>query len=446
MFISVSITLIFSGVPMYIFSNEIWGVIDKIGALATALALFAAMYQSYVAWTAAKASNQSNAQNLFQQKFNLIIEQHNNALKDVKSWLPNPPVNINTSTIDYVKYIRGNENISPYMRILYHTLKTIREELPVSNKVSQADRILSQKKYTSLVRSFIPNSILYLVAANSSIINNKFIELDGSENYSYYHKMIIEFDFLEHLAMDNSRALNLQDKINEICELTYNSCLGYYANSAGIILDGQEKNAHIKKLKLLLNDINTFICISFNLKDKSVIVSDSNIGTSTLSEMALRFFYESQLKLSVEIFEKFVGDEVGKGIVENINYIVNNANWFNDMNLYNATGGFYNTYPISNYLIENVSFNFSTQKLYAFRDGFYEKLTIMLREQSSHRRDIYYYEKSIKKAADKIFDDVNNLISRLATLKLKIESDLTPEEILKIHKGNLELEFQKIFN
>jgi len=173
---------------------------EKIGALATGLALFAAMYQGYVAWKAANLTREANSQNLFQQKFNLVLEQHNDSLSRVRDWLKS---NNYSDSLDkkfptelLVGEIRGHEQLSPYMRILYHTLKTIKEELPIIDKTDHVGEIKNQKRYTSLVRSFIPNDILFLVACNASVINDKIFKISDSKSYSYYNAMLQDFDFL----------------------------------------------------------------------------------------------------------------------------------------------------------------------------------------------------------------------------------------------------------
>ncbi|HCI5707035.1 TPA: hypothetical protein NPO10_005526, partial [Klebsiella pneumoniae] len=192
----------------------IWENIEKIGSLATAAALLAAMYQSYVAWSAAKSTSEANAQNFFQQKFNLILEQHNNSLALVTHWLKNTPLNIKITT-DAVCYIRGHENLSPYMRILYHTLKTIRTEFPSSSNDKQYDSIALQKKYSSLVRSFIPNDVLYTIAINSSLFDEKKTSIPNSSQYEYYYKMLVDYDFFEHLIIKSKNKLHLKKEIHE---------------------------------------------------------------------------------------------------------------------------------------------------------------------------------------------------------------------------------------
>ena len=131
LYLALFLSLLFISYPIYLYHSLLWRVIDKIGALATALALIAVMYQSFVARKAAMSSIEFNANNLFQQKFNLILEQHNHTLTSVNEWFKATNLNpYNFETVELIKKLRGHENLSPYMRILYHTLKAFVRNYP----------------------------------------------------------------------------------------------------------------------------------------------------------------------------------------------------------------------------------------------------------------------------------------------------------------------------
>lgn len=123
-------------VIIYLSRTTIWENIEKIGALATAIALVAAMYQSLTAWKAVIATTEANAQTFFQQKFNLILEQHNILLSTINPKLTEGDDSLfkDKSTSEIIISLRVHKLLSPYMRILYHTLKTIRTELTLRKK------------------------------------------------------------------------------------------------------------------------------------------------------------------------------------------------------------------------------------------------------------------------------------------------------------------------
>ncbi|MFV8908184.1 putative phage abortive infection protein [Serratia fonticola] len=107
--------------------------------------------------------------------------------------------------------------LSPYMRIIYHLLKTSKE-----NTKDKED----MKQYTNIVRSIIPYDMLMLVAINAMYFykssNEKidevkrwsdlFRESDDLNSlvfndYYKYYRLLIECDFFEHLIMDFSEVI-----------------------------------------------------------------------------------------------------------------------------------------------------------------------------------------------------------------------------------------------
>nr|WP_274604335.1 putative phage abortive infection protein [Pantoea agglomerans] len=129
--------------------------------------------------------------------------------------------------------LSGHIILSPYMRVLYHTLKFIDEDY-----FEKEDEIFGRKKYTSLIRSLISNDILFLIAVNSSYIYKK-----GEYNqYSRYQQLLQKYDFFEHADFYSIKHDSDSDKnllIKEQLKVTENQigiCFTNYINQEGINL------------------------------------------------------------------------------------------------------------------------------------------------------------------------------------------------------------------
>jgi hypothetical protein len=208
----ITINIVAVALLIITFEDSLWLNIEKIGALATALALFFAIWQGSIAQRSAISVEKSNQENIFQQLFNLILEQHNTEMRIVKNWLDDQAAAKEKCTQEYtilqdhnipmiVKSIRGHNKLSPYMRLLHHTLKTIKSKHG-SEEISKT-QFFECKRYSSLVRSFIPNEILFLISLNSLVINSAYGEDTDYCQYKEYYDNLFFFDFFEHLVIKN---------------------------------------------------------------------------------------------------------------------------------------------------------------------------------------------------------------------------------------------------
>ncbi|MEQ5125555.1 putative phage abortive infection protein [Providencia alcalifaciens] len=135
----------------------------------------------------------NNRLNNFNNRFNLLLEQHNKLHKFVEE-------NIKANNSDFERIINYNyyqdsvdglykdDVYSPYMRMLYHLLKFIDADTP--NKYIFMRSNKEKKKYSSVVRSLITNDVMLLVMINS--LNSEF---------TYYRKLLDKFDFFEHISV-----------------------------------------------------------------------------------------------------------------------------------------------------------------------------------------------------------------------------------------------------
>lgn len=223
----------------------------SISGLATALAFFATAWAAHEGRKSAKAAfkalktsedaleetRKNYLSDAFNQRFSLLLEQHNAYLEKVNNYVSTD------SGWEFIKNIFNSSNhqeafnsmsghiiLSPYMRILYHTLKFINEDY-----FGSKDDVAGRKKYTSLIRSLISNDVLFLIAVNSSFIYNNGI-------YNQYHRyqyFLQKFDFFEHadfFCIYHQKDMDKKEKIEKPFEqfgMAINVCFNRCINEGG---------------------------------------------------------------------------------------------------------------------------------------------------------------------------------------------------------------------
>lgn len=226
--------MIFLFVVVFIFIGIFWSWFQTnapaIGGVATALAFFATAWAAHEGRKSAKAAlravktsenalDESRANyrmDAFNQRFSLLLAQHNTYLEKVNTYVRTDSgwefiKNLFDSQKHYEAFdaMSGHIILSPYMRILYHTLKFIEEDFFESK-----NNIAGKKKYTSLIRSLISNDVLFLIAVNSIYIRN-----EGATNQYYKYQYLLQrFDFFEHANFFSIYHQNDIAKKNELEE------------------------------------------------------------------------------------------------------------------------------------------------------------------------------------------------------------------------------------
>ncbi|EOZ4764732.1 TPA: hypothetical protein ACW7MP_000329 [Enterobacter hormaechei] len=429
--------------PVYIYHAVIWQFMEKIGALATGLALFAAMYQGFVAWKAANLTREANSQNLFQQKFNFVLEQHNDSLARVRDWLKSNNYSDKQITTErLINEIRGHEQLSPYMRILYHTLKSIKEELPLNDKHDVKEVIKTQKRYTSLVRSFIPNDILFLVACNASVINNETFELNDSESYSYYNAMLKDFDFFEHLKTRVNKKINLEELAKEVAYTTYESCYAYFYRRE-FMVDADSKNSpHIIKLREFLLEPDFFICLAYNLKNKAIDISDSLQKKLSIKEMLILSLNEHIKTLNEEELSAYISCKTNEFYKERVEKIIqNNNNIYTDTSYLSSTSikGLYYNEELIKFFTSYMRYDISMESLLIYRDDFHSTVKSLILNSSSLHNKKDWYEYSVDISYNRIIREISPLIDELISFRYAIHYTKSPSEVLKMKKEELQI-------
>lgn len=230
-----------------------------LAGLATALAFLATAWSAREARRSAKVAflalgvsentlketQRNYRSDAFNQRFSLLLDQHNSYLEKVNEYIKSEPgwsllralFNYDRSSESY-NPLSGHIILSPYMRILYHTLKFIDEDY-----FEIEDGIIGRKKYTSIIRSLISNDVLFLIAVNSSYVYN-----EGEYNqYSRYQQLLQKYDFFEHAdffsikhGSDQARELSINQPFKQT-EIQIGICFTSYITQEGADLMSELK-------------------------------------------------------------------------------------------------------------------------------------------------------------------------------------------------------------
>lgn len=214
----------------------------------------------------------------FENTFNLLLTQHNAELNKIHSYLNeitlgmdnkndysrvfifkllngNTPYDrslVDDIAIDtLVLRIRNNKNLSTYFRVLYHLLKYI-QNADYTNK-----NIRNKKIYSSLVRSYINDDLLWLLAINTLLVDDN-SGVIGSSDYGKYRKLLIDFDFFEHarFPVDSEVYNKINMEINEfkrennISDFNYKNVFGCGKISMLVKLT-YDKSVDVEKIRAM---------------------------------------------------------------------------------------------------------------------------------------------------------------------------------------------------
>ncbi len=114
----------------------------------------------------------------------------------------------------------AKNTLSPYMRILYHILKSIHEFLGAGLLTASEE----EKQYSNIIRSTIPSNLMFLIARNSAgfFSSSRAIQLfrdqpsDFASDYYKYFYLLRRYDFFEHLPnsyLTHPNGLNLNHSV-----------------------------------------------------------------------------------------------------------------------------------------------------------------------------------------------------------------------------------------
>lgn len=202
------------------------GLNESIQTYSTAAAaLIAAVSAGIAVWAMKKNGESSrslfaetqrtNARQGFEQRYTLLLTQHNALHIALCEHLNTEPTISNTHGVAnplssynnglsglgrYFDFLTGHPVISPYMRVLFHLLKHINDDPYMLDKTDAEKRL-----YSSPLRSYIRNDVLFLIAVNALNVNSDRLKVAG---YPMYQKLLHRFNFFEHAVFTNPRRPN----------------------------------------------------------------------------------------------------------------------------------------------------------------------------------------------------------------------------------------------
>lgn len=170
-----------------------------------------------IAYMAFRSSRKTarNAQEMsvrqgFEQRYTLLLTQHNVLHDALCNYLNSTSLKVNLNGYElelpesndrndalehYFYYLTGHPVISPYMRVLFHLLKHINSDPYIINKTDAEKR-----RYSSPLRSYIRNDVLFLIAINALNVRSERLKDAG---YPEYQKLLHRFNFFEHAVFSN---------------------------------------------------------------------------------------------------------------------------------------------------------------------------------------------------------------------------------------------------
>lgn len=160
-------------------------------------------------------TQRTNARQGFEQRYTLLLTQHNALHDELCKYLNTEPKIRNDHGGEsllskfnseqyglegYFNFLTGHPVISPYMRILFHLLKHINEDPYIVDKSDEDKRV-----YSSPLRSYIRNDVLFLIAVNALNVSSDRLKKAG---YPKYQMLLHRFNFFEHAVFTNPRQPN----------------------------------------------------------------------------------------------------------------------------------------------------------------------------------------------------------------------------------------------
>lgn len=151
----------------------------------------------------------------------------------------------------------GHDKIISYFIVLYQMLKFVQENYPHKEGKSEQEKIYDEKKYTSLIRAYLPNKVLILLFFNCyrDEVNDKKKGMYNYNDFKDYKEKIERYSFLEHINFNFSLALYSCSKhgIAHPCESR--GCVHQMKNYEYNLFD--ENYSYINSLSLVFNSYSS---------------------------------------------------------------------------------------------------------------------------------------------------------------------------------------------
>ena len=226
----------------------------------------------------------------FESTLTLLLEQHNAIVNELSAQpsLTRPECKSTSNKLieNVINDVERNgldepvpeiTEVNRYHRVLYQVLKHIDDS-----------NLYDKNKYTRMVRSFIPNNLLYLVSINSARNNM----LTGRIIFPKYKKLIERYGMLEHLTFEDiAYNSNVWDEERNICHIMSRYNLDAFGDGINIRntalkikgelafeLDSliKDTHSHIEKVRGWINAARCLVDMLRKFKDGEVLVSIPN--------------------------------------------------------------------------------------------------------------------------------------------------------------------------
>ncbi|HEM6844599.1 TPA: hypothetical protein U2I45_001209 [Providencia rettgeri] len=267
--------------------TSIGAVVAALGALAAAFygrkSANAAIDGIVIARTQLNEYKKISFQQSFEQTFYMLLELHNNELDKINKYiLPfmddgnNPKnglekliyeyslgskivkqkdfltKNYRENVLFFCNLVRCDKKLSNYFRVLYQILKLVDTSPYFKYELNE-----EKNKYTNIIRSFISDEVLVLIAINALMIRD--IKNKRDHHYDVFRLMLTNFDFLQHMKL-----FSKENCFNVDCFDVYN--MNIILNGGIDIGDGDNEGQN--KIYEYI-DINSFIFFIYKDGGKS---------------------------------------------------------------------------------------------------------------------------------------------------------------------------------
>ena len=201
-------------------------------------------------------------------------------------------------------------DITSYFIVLYQMLKLMKQ-YPHLEDISDEEKLLIEKKYTSLIRAYIPKNVLMLILFNCVVVDDDDDDDDHKcNNFKEYRDIIENYAFLEHVSFKFVIHIDARKSTIDLFESSFTNVLTLIANTYSF-----EKSAFGYNINIVKDSIDNIVRYHFNkiihdkLKEKGffnkkdVLDNEINMIENHLYEIsAIALLYEkvNKVKLNLE--------------------------------------------------------------------------------------------------------------------------------------------------
>ncbi|MCI9687710.1 putative phage abortive infection protein [Vibrio parahaemolyticus] len=244
----------------------------------------------------------------FDSTFYSLLEQHNSALdllstEDLRQG--------GGSLKEEFKTLHDNAIYCRYFRLLYQMLKFIAvehsSEESLNLSIFEANVKNEEKFYSNIVRSMLPDHVLYWLAVNCYCPSGE------SDPYIFYKKLIIRYQFLEHLTLADGDFNQIYSRL-----LYGKNCLVLMAYQEGDF----GENLHLQRIQESLLQLENILKPSF--KPRKVLTDCGQEWIDIPNQNLITFRI-------IENMQEKHDDQILRLWENNVNNLVTDSEYANDV-------------------------------------------------------------------------------------------------------------------